>query len=398
MALDFQDLYTQVKQMGESAPLREHNLQRLRLEAQELFENNADQVEALNQKITRAAAAVPTLRCARPEDETLTAHFPLPEMPQNAHVIAADGSQITPDRHTAVEYYLINVGAIHLQINSANAPKIFVKGNLFYGDALNTHFGVISDSRVSLDRDLREREYLSQIVETEIARDDPTPIITLTDGPLELWGAKDRSAGSGKSFDENLAEYKRALRKLQRLNASTAGYVDKPRANLVVKLLEIIGLDENKLAEAGRLQKFRGITDFDLFHKMLKPGERSAIFGLQSQSINDYTGALRLYFFYLNVGDQHHPWLARVEIPAWVAQNRVMLNQLHAIIMQQCKIFGRFSFPYVLHRSHEAAVVSLDEKEQLSKMITQELLQRGLPLPLPSYKQSLKNLPGRARR
>ncbi len=68
----------------------------------------------------------------------------------------------------------------------------------------------------------------------------------------------------------------------------------------------------------------------------------------------------------------------RVEIPAWVAQNAAMLDILHGILVRQCQIAGNIPYPYLLHRAHEIAVVSRDEKEQLERMIAQELLKHGI--------------------
>jgi len=79
------------------------------------------------------------------------------------------------------------------------------------------------------------------------------------------------------------------------------------------------------------------VNDRALFHDLLKPGERSAVFGIQSRFAAEYPEALALHFFYLNVGRPGRSWLARVEIPAWVAENPRMLDDLHAILVQQCR-------------------------------------------------------------
>ena len=58
---------------------------------------------------------------------------------------------------------------------------------------------------------------------------------------------------------------------------------------------------------------------------------------------------------------------------------------------------GPRPYPYLLHRAHEVALVSLQEKEQVTQMIARELHQRGVPVGQRSYKQSAKALPGRRR-
>jgi hypothetical protein len=139
------------------------------------------------------------------------------------------------------------------------------------------------------------------------------------------------------------------------------------------------------------------VRDIDLFRRLLAPGERSAVFALQSPAAKTYTGRLALHFFYLNVGRPGHPWLARVEIPAWVARSPDMIATLHAVLMQQCRAMGTRPFPYLLHRAHEVAVVQLQEKEQVTQMIALELRKRGVSPGEASAKQFAKTGPGRTK-
>ena len=136
------------------------------------------------------------------------------------------------------------------------------------------------------------------------------------------------------------------------------------------------------------------MTDRELFRDILQPGERSAIFGIQSRSSKPYQGELSLHFFYLNVGKAEHPYLARVEIPAWVAEDRSRLDSLHAVLVSQCRMIGARAYPYLLHRAHETAVVSLEDKEQVTQMIVNELRKRGLEVAGVSAKQYNKDVSG----
>jgi hypothetical protein len=74
-----------------------------------------------------------------------------------------------------------------------------------------------------------------------------------------------------------------------------------------------------ELKDIRKKSGLRGVTDLWLFQQLLQPGERSAVFGLQSSSRAHYKGGLALHFFYLNTSRDDHPNLVRVEIPAWVA-------------------------------------------------------------------------------
>ena len=181
------------------------------------------------------------------------------------------------------------------------------------------------------------------------------------------------------------------------MNVITAGYVDKPSANLVVRTLEVAMTSQEDIADIKTIRPLPGVTDIALYRELIPAGERSALFALQSQPAKSYTGPLGLYFFYLNVGRPGAPYLARVEVPAWVAEDQSMLDNLHATLIEQVRIMGSRPYPYLLHRAHETAVVSYQEREQVTQMITQELRTQGVTVGELSAKQSSKELGGRTR-
>ena len=392
MSLDFQQVRQQIKALGEQAPQRLRQLAALRQQALSLLDSRAGDLEALRQRVqTITRLHDPNLRCALPaleNPENLNVHCPLPTLPGQATVLAADGSQIAPDRHAEVNYGLINVGAVQMRVGLPDPPVVSVRSQLMYDAELYTPGGTLTEERLALMRDLAERRQLAELAASAVA-----PVITFTDGPMELWGAKD-SADSGE-FERSLEQYHQALTELHNLGAATAGYVDKPYANLVVRLLEVASLSESELAGVKHSHPFQGVLDQELFRPLLAPGERSAVFALQSRSAQRYLADLALHFFYLNVGRDERPWLARVEIPAWVARDQQLLDSLHAVLVQQCRILGSRPYPYLLHRAHEAAVVTLEEKDQITQMIALELRRRGVEVGEVSHKQSAKMAGGK---
>jgi hypothetical protein len=223
-------------------------------------------------------------------------------------------------------------------------------------------------------------------------------VITLTDGPLELWTTTLEEGRVAGEFKKSLDIYLGVLRKLHEINATTAGYVDKPGADLVVRLLEVAKAGEDDLAEMRKYHPFKGVTDIELYRELLPAGERSAIFGIQSRSSKPYQGELGLHFFYLNVGRPEHPYLARVEVPEWVVENPTMLDALQAVLVSQCRMIGARAYPYLLHRAHETAVVNLEDKEQVTQMIVNELRKRGLEVAGASAKQYNKDVSGKRTR
>ncbi|HEX9013128.1 MAG TPA: DNA double-strand break repair nuclease NurA, partial [Anaerolineaceae bacterium] len=91
------------------------------------------------------------------------------------------------------------------------------------------------------------------------------------------------------------------------------------------------------------------------------------------------------------------PYLARVELPAWVAEDAQAVDLLHAALVSQSRVLGARPYPYALHRAHEVAVVSLAEKDQLEQMLLAEMARRGMPPGEKSNKQIHKDGKGRKR-
>ena len=395
MAIDFQQIYAKIKEIGIGARERRERIENLRVHARHMLEEYANELDALRRIVERARDVDPNIRCALPLNESLAAHIPVPASVKEATLIAADGSQINPDRHASVQFCLVNVGAISMCLNSHQSPQIFTESELLYGDELDTATGTMTEGMIALRRDLKERAKLE-----ELSREIAGPVVTFTDGPIELLGA--RGGEDAESYYESLTHYLSVLSRLQERGVITAGYVDKPAADLVIRLLELVEAQKDQPKNLRDYHPLRGVTDRWLYGEkgtpLLGPGERSAVFTIQTQSEKDYRGVLSLHFFYLNVGTQGHPWPVRVEIPRWVADDPVKLDLLHAALVEQCRIMGSRPYPYLLHRAHEVAVVKQEEKYQVEQMLAQELRRQDEAMDDGSYKQSAKDLKGRTRR
>jgi hypothetical protein len=395
MPINFQQVREKIQQIGSGAAQRQKTLQERRAEARRLLEANASGLDALKARVESAKGVDANLRCAVPLNEALDTSLPAPALPEHATLIAADGSQINPSRHEQVQFGLVNAGGIVMRLNSGESTLLHTDSVLMYDDELFRDGVPLSEGMVALERDLRERSLL-----VELAKDYDPPVVTFTDGPIELWGARDGQ--EAKAYAESLEKYKGVLSRLQSRGVVTAGYVDKPASDLVVRLLELSKATQKDMDDLRNFHPLLGVTDRFLFgdkkNLLLKPGHRSAVFSIQSSSAKNYQGVLSLHFFYLNAGrDESHPHIARVEIPRWVAGDPSMLGLLHAVLVDQCRVMGAKPYPYLLHRAHETAVVSNEEKTQVEQMLLQELRHQGVDVEEGSNKQSAKDLPGRSR-
>ena len=394
MPIDYQQIYAKIQEIGKGARERKKTLEERRAKARELLTTYGNQLDVLRSKVDAAKAADANIRCAAPLNEPIASSYPPPDTVKEATLIAADGSQINPDRHAAVQFGLINVGAIIMKLNSGEAPAIDTESELLFGEDLLPNGVPMSDGMVALRRDLKERAKLD-----ELSKKYQGQVVTFTDGPIELWGARGEDAQDYSDFVE---KYKTVLSRLQSRDVITAGYVDKPSADLAVRLLEIMWADQEQIQKLRDFHPLRGVSDRWLYgereNPLLPPGHRSAMFRIQSSSEKNYKGVLELHFFYLNVGTQGHPWPVRVEVPRWVVDDKEKLDLLHGVLVEQCRMMGSRPYPYLLHRAHETAVVKNEEKQQIEQMLAMELRKNNEDMDDGSYKQSAKDLPGKTRR
>lgn len=387
MPLNYLKLQDQITQLGSVARSRQEELLDREQACRRVLEAEASHLKELQERVEQALTQEKSLRCAVPVSEPLDAHFAAPAaLLENCTLLSADGSQIMPNPHEAVYYGLINVGLFQMKPGSREAPTTEIETTLIYEGELDEEPGPLTEELINLRRDSAERRILAQKAKVISA-----PLVTLTDGPLELY----HQPGSESPYKRYLESYVASLQDLALLRAVTAGYVDRPRAALLVKLLELAAQPAESLD--AKQHPFAGLSDLTLMRALLAPGERSAVFALQSTSAGDYPGRIALHFFYINVGSADRPVIARVEIPQWVAASAEALNLLHAALLAQSQLSGAHPYPYALLRAHETAVVKYDESAAIKELIQKELLRRGLPLQADSEKLANKKVGERTR-
>jgi len=309
-------------------------------------------------------------------------------MPERFTVIGADGSAISPDRHSAAMYYLINTASLTYRHGSGEQPVAFTRpdlrcspGDLYEGRLL------VQGNLLDVRRDTAEIERLADAAEAE-PRD--IPLVALTDGTLLLWVLEELPR---EQRQKKVLAYMKHLDRLRKAGAAVGGFISRPRYADVLRLVWLAHLGERATREALEDECLRGVADRGLF-EFLAPGERSACFISPSQVSKDY-GEHRIGFFYINVGDKDQIEIARVEAPGWVCGSPDLLNRLHGAVMAQCRLVT--PYPYVLARAHELAIITTDERQQLESFVEMALLRQGLGSG-PSQKAFLKSLTGGARR
>lgn len=393
MSLELNKLTKDVNALGQSLAERLVELAEQLPVAQSALNSIGVADEALLRKVEEArrhrwAGAIPTA-------EAVNQAFPLPAVPARYNVIAADGSQVYPDRHGIALYYLINIGSIVFRSGLPQAPSTSSEPEVSYQDEdlYEDEGGQKPKVKIDAERDRAELAELARLAEVEAGQ---AGTVALLDNGLLLYISL--LLADTNLIEKLMRRYTEQLDRLRESGAAVAGVVDRPRAASVVRLLHLNALATQQITDEAlrRLGAWERLTDGALF-EFLEPGERSALFVHASPANEIYYTPYghTLYFFYVNAGRPGKNSLLRVEVPQWVAQDRAQLDLVHLALVEQSRVSD--GFPYVLMRAHELAVVTLSERRSFDEMVLGALIRQKLR-PGISQKAQGKAWTGAARR
>ncbi len=339
--------------------------------------------------IAAAEARGAPVRPVEPPATRAPAPPPLPTY----QVLAADGSDIEPDRHGPALCYVINVGWAVIEYGPtphavlASEPTLYYQPDDLYVRDQNRQ-APIQGSRLGAKRAVAEMERLATLAADAPAPPVPRPTpprVALSDGLLLLGNYWEGPEAFVRDYF--VGQFRAALERLRALDVPVAAYVSRPRGTDVVNLLR---LDPRHQAQCAWCRgegtaradcALEGLVDRRLFED-LPPGARSALFESRALA-QHYPPELLPRFFYLQVGRE----VARVELPAWVAAQPEQVARVQAVVLDQCRR-GQ-GYPVALARAHEQAVISGAERQCFQELVARALVARGLP-DRPSEKQASK--------
>ncbi len=382
MTLEFEKLTHDLDRMAQIAAQRHEQRRSRSSSALEAIHNLRDRWDVVDAALALAEerADEKVYRSARPYDhiQPLDAQTPAPAPPAAATLIATDGSQILPDRHAAYLYYLVNVGGIVYHHGRSTPPEVFSEPRIEYPqDDTAVDSFEYAGGQVSTERDKAEIEMLAHQAWEQ--RRAVQPLLAVLDQRLLYWPT---TGGTSMVDYDSVKAWGQAMTKIRDAGALLAGYIDRPGTAAVMTLLTAMTAvndpDSIDWKTLGRRVATQGLTDADLFSQILEPGERSKVFCNVSQISDQFAEPdplNRVCFFFVNPG-QTRGQVARVDIPEWVAADATAVDSVHALLIDQCRILG--SYPYVLARADEMAVVGRQDVGELNFMIDINMQRYGV--------------------
>lgn len=392
--LELRKLLDKVDQLSQDIADRRQSYSVLIREAREALTNIAVD-DDLAAKIQAAITAESTWRGAEPLEDTLDRRVSPQAVADTLSLIGVDGSQIYPDRHGPVMYYLLNMGSIVLRAGSGQAPLVDTQPELFFSesDMYDQGLNLVNNEWVNSRRELAEIRTLADLAQAERQYHDgdlEPLILAAKDGQLMMWlGERENSAEKQRQLQAYIAH----LQRMQQAQVIPIGFVGRPRSANVVRLLRVAQLQRHEITrEAVKQSKYRALTDRAVFSALLGPNQRSALFASTAKvNRTDFSQAgQRICFFYLNIARSNNPEAARivrVDLPEWAAMQPELIDKIQNALYDDCEATH---FPYVLVRADELAVVTQQEKRNLDSILAVAISHTTGDMPLNSAKANAK--------
>ena len=379
------------------------NQQRLQLATASLQQAIARQVElAAIQQQWQNRLFFNTSIPVEPLDTRIDIAAPPPEQT----VLATDGSQIAPSHHEIAYCYLINIGRVMIHYGQNLHPLLDSIPEVFYQQEdlyISRQWGISTEEWLGYRRAVSEATVLAElgcnwvkppfgfdeVNPKSIASSPRVPTLAMVDGSLVYWFLEQLPT---EARERILNPILAAWEELRQVGIPIVGYLSSSRSIDNLNLLRLLTCPHDTpdcpthCADAAKLpcQQFEGVRDTTLWNTQLSPGQRSCWWQSTAKILDWYDDSHKVYFCYLHVGTE----IARVEVPAWVAQDEKLSSTALSLIVAQ--VNKGFGYPVALAEAHNQAVVRGADRSSFFALLEQELVKTGIKNVGTSYKETRK--------
>jgi hypothetical protein len=311
-------------------------------------------------------------------------------VPPKIHtVIATDGSQIAPNHHEIAYCYLLNIGRVVLHYGQNRHPLLDSLPEVFYRPEdlyMSRQWGIRTEEWMSFRRTASETTVLAELA---CAAKGEAPALAMVDGSLIYWFLEQLPMDAR---DRILPPILEAWQQMRDAQIPLMGYLSASRSIETMNFLRLLAcphpVPDCKSHCPNQLEKvpckiFEQLRDTSVWATRLKPGQRSTLWRSNSPILELY-GDQTIYFCYVHVGTE----IARIEIPAWVAENATMLDQALGLMLAQVQ--KGYGYPVAIAEAHNQAVVKGGDRARFFALLEQQMIKAGLKNVGTSYKEARK--------
>jgi hypothetical protein len=311
-------------------------------------------------------------------------------VPPKIHtVIATDGSQIAPNHHEIAYCYLLNIGRVVLHYGQNRHPLLDSLPEVFYRPEdlyMSRQWGIRTEEWMSFRRTASETTVLAELA---CAAKGEAPALAMVDGSLIYWFLEQLPMDAR---DRILPPILEAWQQMRDAQIPLMGYLSASRSIETMNFLRLLAcphpVPDCKSHCPNQLEKvpckiFEQLRDTSVWATRLKPGQRSTLWRSNSPILELYRDQT-IYFCYVHVGTE----IARIEIPAWVAENATMLDQALGLMLAQVQ--KGYGYPVAIAEAHNQAVVKGGDRARFFALLEQQMIKAGLKNVGTSYKEARK--------
>ena len=275
-------------------------------------------------------------------------------------VLAVDGSQIPPSRDFSVPVAAVQIGWFE---NPHDPDKPYVKDLFFEVLPPSELFGtadlptsetgqaageVLGENQVNLRRFQQECARLVEYMETNAHR-TPSPLCFL-DGSLVISFAAHMNENLRRHYVDAVVSL---LETSARTRVPLVGYVDTSYARDVCVMLKHLF----------SLPGETNVNDGQLLSPLLYWGDRSPVFSCaRDDEVLPQYGDLAHEVNFTYVKTTAEGQLARIEMPAWLVEDRPEKERILDLIRAECVVGN--GYPYALETADAVAVISMEDRER----------------------------------
>ncbi|PIG93269.1 DNA double-strand break repair nuclease NurA [Gloeocapsopsis sp. IPPAS B-1203] len=330
--------------------------------------------------------------------EPLDTAVDIPIPPAVHTVIATDGSQIAPNQHEIAYCYLLNIGRVVLHYGQNRQPLLDSLPEVFYLPEdlyVSRQWGIRTEEWMGYCRTASEATVLAELAivgarGVERGARGEVPLLAMVDGSLIYWFLEQLPL---EARDRILPPILDAWDQLKDAGIPMMGYLSASRSGEAINFLRLqacphenpdcVTYCPNLVVEKAPCQMLDPLRDIALWTSSLKPGQRSTLWR-SSHRILDLYGCHTVYFCYVHVGTE----IARIEVPAWVAENQALLDQSLSLMLAQVQ--KGYGYPVALAEAHNQAVVRGGDRARFFTLLEQQMIKAGLRNVGISYKEARK--------
>jgi hypothetical protein len=316
--------------------------------------------------------------------EPLNSKIDIEPPPYSHSVFATDGSQIAPSHHEIAYCYLINIGRIMLHYGQNlhplldTLPEVYYKPEDLYA---SRKWGIRTEEWMAYRRSVAEAQVLSEMACNWVnppGAHNGIPNLAMIDGSLIYWFLETLPVEARHQILEPILA---SWQELSQTKIPLVGYVSSSRSIEGINFLRFAACtyeNPNCVVFCGDLenkapcQVVEPLRDATLSSLMLNPGQRGNLWRSNLRILDLYPEHHRIYFCYVHVGSE----IARLEFPAWVAEDSELLNQALSITLAQ--VNKGFGYPVVLAEAHNLAVIKGGDRHRFFALLEEQMIRTGL--------------------